>query len=98
MSAALAQRLRRLGVHGNGDIGVDDARAVLEAGMGLKNRRDHRFVANQDENKLGMTLLGDRKTGDNGLNAGIAAHRVNRNRYLIIFARHESSRKTWRHR
>ena len=53
--AAAAQRLARLVVHADGDVGMDDARGRLQRRMFGELRVDQRAVAEQQEFGVGMS-------------------------------------------
>ena len=52
--AAAAQRLARLVVHADGDVGMDDARGRLHRRMFVELRLDQRAIAEQQEFGVGM--------------------------------------------
>ena len=85
--ASAAKRQARLLIHAHIRLGVTHADVLGELGAALSQQFfDSRFVAVHDELYAGMTLYRTSERGyDNG-RAGIAAHRVNRNRQ---FAGHD---------
>ena len=59
LPAALAQRLARLGVHRDRDVGMDDARRRLELRTRFDQRLDQGAVAEQQEFDAGMAVERD---------------------------------------
>ena len=84
--AAAAQRLARLVVHADGDVGMDDARGRLQRRMLGEFRLDQRAVAEQQEFGVGMPGQRDRGAGNDDRCADIATHGVKRDSNLL---RHE---------
>ena len=84
--AAAAQRLARLVVHADGDVGMDDARDRLQRRMFGELRLDQRAVAEQQEFGVGMPGQRNRGAGNDDRCADIATHGVKRDSNLL---RHE---------
>ncbi len=84
--AAAAQRLARLVVHADGDVGMDDARGRLQRRMFGELRFDQRAVAEQQKFGVGMPGQRNRGAGNDDRCADIATHGVKRDSNLL---RHE---------
>ena len=84
--APIAQRLARLVVHANGDVGVHDLGFGLERGQALERWLDQRAVA--IEQKLGVGMPGERneRAGQNDRRPVVAAHGVKRDANFIRHA------------
>ena len=78
MIAALAQRLARLRVHGDGDVGVDKLGLGGERGMGLELGLDAGAVADQQEAHVGMADQRDRGGRNDHAWPVVPAHGVER--------------------
>ena len=83
LPAALAQRLARLVVHLDHDVGVDEPRGRLQPRPRVEQRRDHGLVAEQHE--LGVGMAGKRKIGpgNDDRRPDVAPHGVERNSDLL---------------
>ena len=77
--AALAQRLTRLLVHGDGDVGVDDLRLGGERKVGAELRFDAGGIADHEEPRLGMTDRAYCRGGNDHAWTVVPAHGVERN-------------------
>ena len=84
--AAAAQRLARLVVHADGDVGMNDARGRLQRRMLGEFGLDQRAVAEQQKFAVGMPGQRDRGAGNDDRCADIATHGVKRDSNLL---RHE---------
>ena len=79
LPAPLAQRLARLVVHPDGDVGVDELGSRLEPRTRRQQRLDHRAVAEQQ--KLGVGMTAERQLGarHDHRRAMVSPHGVERN-------------------
>ena len=84
--AAAAQRLARLVVHADGDVGMNDARRRLHRRMFRELRVDQRAIAEQQKFGVGMSAQRNRGAGNDDRCADIATHGVKRDSNLL---RHE---------
>src|SRR3569623_134227 len=81
--AATAQRLTRLLLHGDGDIGVDHLRGRLHGRMLIELPVDRGAVAEQDEFRVGVPRQRDSCTRNHHGGTEIAAHGIERNTNLL---------------
>ena len=73
-----AQRLARLGVHLDGDIGVEEARHRRQFRIGVQQRPQQFLVAGEDERQIGPPLQRDGGAGHDNGRSVVAAHGVER--------------------
>ena len=78
MPAPFAQRLARLGIHGDGHVGVQDFRLGGEGRMRFELSLDAARVAHEQEARVGMTDKRDRRARDDHAWSMVAAHGVER--------------------
>ncbi len=76
--AAAAQRLARLVVHADGDVGMDDARGLFQRRIFGELLIDLLAVAKQQKFAVGMPLQRDGGAGNDDRCADIATHGVKR--------------------
>ena len=81
--AALAQRLARLGVHRNRDVGVDEAGDGLQRRAGGEQRLDDRAVAEQQEFDVRMPPQRQFRAGDDHRGPMVSPHGVERDTDFI---------------
>ena len=78
LPAAVAQRLTRLIVHPNRDVGVDEPASRFELRMGGEQRFDPAPVADQDERAVGMLRQRQRRAGNDHRGSMVTPHGVER--------------------
>ena len=81
--AAAAQRLARLFVHADGDVGVDDPGYRLHRRVGSELRFDQRAVAVKQKLGVGMTVQENRSARNDHRCADVAPHGVKRDSNLF---------------
>ena len=83
LPAPVAQRLARLILHADGNLGVDDARGGFERGPRLHQRSDQRRVAEEPELAFGMARQSQIGAGDDHGRTVVSPHRIERNADLV---------------